>query len=148
MKMPINIVGYVGAGPVLFGMTEAQVENLLGPPLSAYPAIPESGKSAHYESFTVHYSYDHKVMEIGFSDDAKVIFDGIDIFGDPAAFRKLILKDGSPYEDYGFIVLLNLGITLGGMHDGNIEQRGATAFARGTWDRFKKNFKKFPVNDQ
>ena len=143
MNPNFEIVSYMGAKPVLFGMTEVQVFNLVGPHLKA--TINNLGeRNAQYESFGIRYSkQEGTVLEIGFGNSAKVTFRGVDLFGDRSAFQFLLALDSSPYEYFGFIVLLDLGITLTGFHDDDPSQRAITVFARGRWDHVKGKFKRF-----
>ncbi|EIJ45150.1 hypothetical protein GWL_45900 [Herbaspirillum sp. GW103] len=55
----------------------------------------------------------------------------------------MVNLDGNPYESVGFIVLLNLGITLTGFHDDDIYQRAVTVFTRGRWDDLLQKLKPF-----
>jgi hypothetical protein len=43
----------------------------------------------------------------------------------------------------GFIVLLNLGITLTGFHDEATDERAVTVFTRDRWDSIKEKLKPF-----
>lgn len=68
--------------------------------------------------------------------------DGLDLFREHEAFQKLLRKDSCPYEYFGFVILLDLGITLTGFHDEDEFQRSVTAFTHGRWDQSKGKFKK------
>lgn len=142
MEHNFEIVSYVGAKPLLFGMTVAQAESIVGPPLRT--SINNLGEqNAQYKSFSIRYSSQHGALaEVGFSTDAKVAIRGIDLFHDPEAFLKLIREESSPYESFGFVILLDLGITLTGFHDNEAGQRAVTAFVRGRWDQAKVRFKR------
>jgi hypothetical protein len=48
--------------------------------------------------------------------------------------RILLAPDKQPYELPGFVVLLNLGITLTGFHDQATDERAVTVFTKGRWD--------------
>lgn len=143
MQNTFDIVSYVGAKPLFFGMTENQVVELFGNPLNISVNI-LGEKNAQYKSFSVRYSpLDNTLVEAGFTDDATVMFGDLDVFKDPKSFKQLLSKDGCPYECYGLIVLLELGVALGGFHDDDKSQLGITVFARGKWDGLKEDFKKF-----
>jgi len=144
MESIFEIRSYVGASPLLFGMAEHKIEGIVGPPLRK--TINNRGEgSAQYKSFSLRYSPTEKTLvEIGFSKSAKVTYDALDLFGDAEAFRELLRRDSCPYEYYGFIILLDLGITFTGFHDSDISQRAVTAFNRGRWNHLKEKFKKFP----
>ena len=148
MENSFEIISYIGAKPLLFGMIEAQVEKLVGLPLSRTVNSLGEG-NAQYNSYSVRFSpKDNRLVEIGFSSSANVSFSGLDIFRRAGAFHKLLLKDSSPYEYYGFIVLLDLGITLTGFNDNDASQYAVTAFARGRWDHLKPKFKTYIGNQQ
>jgi hypothetical protein len=142
MKQNFEIISYVGAKPLLFGMTEAQVESLVGRPLGTM--LNNLGeRNAQYELFSVRYSHQSgALLEIGFSSGAKVMIHGLDLFGDKEAFPKLLREDSCPFEYFGFVILLDLGITLTGFHDNDASQLAVTAFVRGRWDHLKDKFKK------
>jgi hypothetical protein len=143
MERSFEVVSYVGAQPLLFGMTQAQAEVVVGIPLES--SLNQRGEhNAQYDSFSIRYSpKGGTLVEIGFSNSARVLFRGIDVFADPEAFPKLVGHDSNPYEYFGFIILLDLGITLTGFHDNDESQRALTAFVRGRWDHLKGKFKDF-----
>jgi hypothetical protein len=144
MNQSFEIVSYLGAKPLLFGMTQDQVEALVGPPQMIRHDFGET--NALYEFFSVRYSKQGKTMvEVGFSKPVNVTILGINPFTQKNGFRDLLREDSCPYESYGFIVLLNLGITLTGFHDNDPNQLAITAFTRGRWDDSKSEFRKFPV---
>jgi len=84
-------------------------------------------------------------VEIVFTDTTNVLFEGIDIFGDPKSFGKLVSKDSCPYECFGFIILSELEIALTGFHDNDKSQLAVSIFARGKLESLKKDFKKFRI---
>jgi len=86
MENVFEIISYIGAKPLLFGMNEEQVESLFGVP--RHLSVNNLGeRDAQFESFSVRYSTtDNKLVEIGFSKETKVMLDGLDIFADPTAF--------------------------------------------------------------
>jgi hypothetical protein len=145
MENNFDIISYVGAMPLQFGMTKDQVEKLVGAPLRM--TVNRLGETnAQYESFSVRYSQtDKSLVEIGFSPSAKVTVGGTDLFETPGNFRQLLQHDSCPYEYVGFIILLDLGITLTGFHDNDSSQLAITAFTRGRWDHLKSKFTKFQM---
>ena len=143
MDPSFAIISYVGAKPLLFGMTERQVEDFVGPP-RIMRTNTQGELAAWYESFSIRYSkQDKELVEIGFLKTARVTILGINPFTQKNGFRELLRHDSCPYESFGFIILLDLGITLTGFHDDDPNQLAITAFARGRWDDWKKNLKKF-----
>ena len=143
MKQIFEIVSYVGAKPLLFGMTQAQAEAFVGPPRRLIRD--NRGEiDASYESFNICYSKrDKTLVEIGFSPTAEVTIRGMNPFTQKNAFRNLVSQDSCPYESFGFIILLDLGITLTGFHDNDPNQLAITAFVRGRWDFMKSQLKGF-----
>jgi len=142
--MKFEIESYVGARPLLFGMTEEQAESAVGRPLKTW--VNNLGeKDSQYESFSIRYSpQSGTLVEIGFSSDANVVIRGMELFRQPELFPKLLQEDSCPYELLGFVILLDLGITLTGFHDNDPDQLAITAFTRGRWDHLKGKFRKIP----
>jgi hypothetical protein len=137
----LEIASYVGVKPLLFGMTQSEAEIKVGPPLTKI--LNNLGEvNAQYQLFSVRYSkQSNEVVEIGVSSNAITFINNIDIFNDKHAFQKLLRQDSKPYEYFGFVILLDLGITLTGFHDDDPTQRAHTAFARGRWDILKGQLK-------
>jgi hypothetical protein len=140
-----EIQPYVGACPILLGMTESEVISIAGEPM--VKSVNKSGEKDHsYEAWSLRYSsVDERVVEIGFGPPAKAKFSGMDVFEGSDFFEKVIAVDGSPFEYYGFIVLQKLGITLTGFHDDQESQKAITVFAKGRWDDVASEFNKYPV---
>ena len=140
--MTFEIVSYVGAKPLLFGMTEDQAERAVGAPLKT--SVNFLGeRNSNYEGFNIsHSAQSGGLVEVGFSSDVNVVIRGVELFREPEAFPKLLQQDSCPYEHVGFIILLDFGITLTGFHDNDPFQRAITAFTRGRWDHLKGKFKK------
>ena len=142
---PLNfdIISYYGAAPILFGMSEHEVASVAGDPMTRSKNR-KSEKNYLYDGWSLRYSVgEERVVEVGFTPRATVSFSNFDIFRTPDAFYRLIEHDGNPVEVLGFIVLLKLGITLTGFHDGDESQKAVTAFARGRWDNFEDRFKPY-----
>lgn len=149
----IEIHTYVGAGPLKFGMRPAEVANLIAPPVSSN--IGFLGEKVEYRQdngFVTTYTRGANTLaEIGFSKNILGLeFDRQKLFVEPTlqVLNYLAKKDGSPYEFLGFIILLNLGITLTGFHDDAEDQKAVTAFDRGRWDDEIVNMKKFRITYQ
>ena len=132
MKM-IVIEPYVSAGGLKFGATYDDVVSALGEPRSEEKSrlgevvVRYDGMGASISS--------RGVVEVYFLPDAYVSILGIDVFNDLKAFRELCRLDGNPKELLGFIILLKLGVTMTGFHDGDEAQRAVTAFESGRWDQ-------------
>jgi hypothetical protein len=146
MQHTFEIISYVGAKPLLFGMTQDEVGKIIVENPRAQRFNDSGEFNVQYASFSIRYSVaDSRLVEIGFSDSAKVLFGPIDVFQDPSAFSNLVRQDSCPYECFGFIVLLDLGVTLTGFHDNDPSQLSITAFIRGRWDFMKPRFRKFQM---
>lgn len=86
---------------------------------------------------------DDGVVEFSFLPESDISIEGVFPFSESDAFWRLCSMDGNAQEFLGFIVLLNLGITLTGFHDRNESQKAITAFARGRWDRLAGKMRPF-----
>lgn len=148
MNSQFEIQPYSGVGDLRFGMNHVTIEKLIGTPIANEKGF--SGETTEYRRdnglLTTYALNEDALVEVGFSRNIlELEFDGDRIFTDPPKeiFRKLVNLDGNPYESVGFIVLLNLGITLTGFHDDDIYQRAVTVFTRGRWDGLLQKLKPF-----
>jgi hypothetical protein len=137
--MPYPIDSYVGAGALRFGMSPAQVHEILGTPRLARrdpgrlremygmsPALTFTGTDQEL-----------KLVEIGFAKEAdEVTYRGMNLFAGErrAVVRKLCDDDPDPREVAGALVFPKLGISLTGFHTGHEASLAVTAFAPGRWD--------------
>lgn len=141
-----KIVPYRSVGAIRFGFSLSEVNEETGAPISV-TRNNEGELDYQYDEFSIRLSAkDEKVVEVGLVPPAVVRLDGIEIFRSPSAFEQLIARDGAPYEFYGFIVLLNLGITLTGFHDDDESQIAVTAFERGRWDELRSELRPFTAS--
>ncbi|HZR75562.1 hypothetical protein [Bradyrhizobium sp.] len=140
--MPNEIMPYVGVGALRFGMTPAQVHQILGAPRFSrrdthrlremYGA---GGPALTFKAAAG--SEEPKLAEIAFTKAATdVIYRGTNLFSGerPAVVTKLYNDDSQPKEVSGTLVFPRLGITLTGFHAGPEESMAVTAFAPGIWD--------------
>jgi len=75
MEHTFEIVSYVGAKPLLFGMDQNEGANIITENPRAQTFNDSGELDVQYASFSVRYSsVDSKLVEIGFSDSAKVMF--------------------------------------------------------------------------
>ena len=140
--MMYDIKPYERAGDLYFRMGRDGVVRHLGVP----ERIGKRSKEVKYfyEDLCVCFSDDMKrIVEITFYPSANVAFDGILVYSDPDAFKKLLIKDGNPLEDVGIIFLLNLGINLTGFHDDQECERAITIYERGRFDDCLTKLKPF-----
>ena len=141
-----DIRTYDGAGPIKFGMTSYQVITIMGQPLST-GAMPSGVFRLLYSSFEIEFDYKGAVCNIGFLPNAiQLIFDDIDIFGDPRAFEKLVQRDGHALENLGIVVLLNLGISVTGFENED-DDKSVGLFSRGYWDTAINDFSPYQGPD-
>ena len=144
-----EILPLLGVGPLRFGMSPAEVAAQLGPPdISRRTMLKKLGESRGWIA-TMYEKETDRLTEVGFSRFVEnLTYGGANIFKDPdrSVLQKLCKEDGEPYQAYGFVVLLNLGITLTGFHDGNEDQKACTVFARGTWGIEKDGLKPFKLS--
>jgi len=150
MTCDCEIHPYVGAGKLQFGMTRDEVEEILGKPDDVEIDSEEEVRELRNENGlqTVYSRKDKRLVEIGFSSNIQILtFNNTALFtNEPLdVFRILLAADEQPYELLGFIVLLNLGITLTGFHDEATDERAVTVFTRGRWDSMKEKLKPFSL---
>lgn len=142
---------YIGVGALHFGMEKSEVESLVGPPIISDTGF--LGEATEYrrgnELLTTYDQKNHTLVEIGIGRRiVELEYEGMEIFTMPPleVLRKLIELDGSPFECVGFIVLLELGMTLTGFHDGDIDQKAVTVFERGRWSDLIPDLKPFVMD--
>ena len=63
-----------------------------------------------------------------------------------SVIKRLFLLDSSAATYLGFLVFLELGISLTGFHDDDEDQKAFTAFERGSWDKRKMKLKKIDID--
>jgi hypothetical protein len=139
-----------GVGKLQFGMTRDEVVEILGKPDDVEIDSEEEVREFRNENGlqTAYSRKDKRLIEIGFSSNIKTLtLNNTALFtNEPLdVFRILLAADEQPYELLGFIVLLNLGITLTGFHDEATDERAVTVFTRGRWDSIKEKLKPFKM---
>jgi hypothetical protein len=137
----IRIIPYETVGQLRFGMTRDEVFAVLGNP-KIIDQDRDDEVSLYYGTQRVTIG-PAGMAEVGILPQLPVTIHGISVFSDPDAFAKLCQIDENPKENVGFIVLLNLGITMTGFHDFDESQKAITAFARGRWDSSLSRLKDF-----
>jgi hypothetical protein len=139
-----ELVPYSSIGPILFGMTEAEVIAALGEP-ARRTVNRRSELEYDYGAVTVVFSSsDRRIVEFSAVPGADVVVAGMHLFSADGAFERLLQLDDDPREFHGFVVLLKLGITLTGFHDRDESQKAVTAFEKGRWDHLLTQMKKLP----
>ena len=116
-----EIKPYRGAGPLRFGMTQDEVATAAGKPVLVRKT-PGGDTEMRYPDYAVRLdAADQALAEIGFTPRGKVVVEGIDVFGDPDAFDRLVQLDGEPLEGAGIIILMKFGLALTGFHDADAD---------------------------
>ncbi len=143
--MEFQIIPYIGASRLLFGMTVAEAEACIGEAKSVFHTMRFAGESREYESTTLGFDMNGRLVHIGFSerDKVRLTFQDVDIFGSPSALDDLIRLDGEPFTFVGFIYLLRLGLQLGGFHKQADEGKTVSMFEKGRYDLKLTKFKPF-----
>ena len=135
------LVPNLGALPIEIGATEDQVKSILGEPDIRSTAF--RGERVHYYAgCNVGYDSNGRVVHIGFWPGCQVRYGDLDGFSD-AAFERMLKDDGAPMEVVGAIILLNLGISLTGFHDGDVAQKAISMFVKGEHDSLLPKMKPF-----
>lgn len=125
---------YRGALPIRFGMAPEEVATELGVPRQVIRNwLGELDQS--WGSVSVRYSKEGALaVEIAFLPSTTLLFADVDLFRCDDPIRILMQHDPAPYESFGFLVFLELGMTITGYHDRDDAQRAITMFQRGRWD--------------
>jgi len=111
-EIVFNILPYEGAAPILFGMTPAQVEAILGKPQDKFIDFLQRNVEIR-ENISIKYNKKGLTNEITFSPGTDVILNEINIFKDREMLSKLALLD--THEDsMGFKTFFKLGVSLTG----------------------------------
>jgi hypothetical protein len=145
-----EIVSFVGALPLRFGMSPADVTQIMGAPHTS---------GAGWKDVLVYEYYSPGLnLSVGFGGDGQtanhfgigrgstVYFQGRDLFGDPAAWRAIVEHSHDCHEWVGFVVCCDLGIQLSGFHDHDESQLAVVAFPRGARDNNRAHFKPFNLD--
>lgn len=143
MKRRFDLQPLVGPSPIRFGMSEEQVDDLLGKPQTK-SVNSRNEQKWDYDEFIVTFgSIGEGVVEVAFLPEAEISLFGINLFGDQEAFAKVLALNEEAFEDYGFIVFPALGLAFSGFHDEDEENKAVGIFVRGRWDDRKKSFVPF-----
>lgn len=142
--MMIDIVPYVGAGALRFGMPEREIASILPEPL-------RKGKNRrkeltyHFSEFSLVFSQD-SLVEITYYPQADLQLFGVDLFRDPESLKKLAEFDPSLLEYVGILYFPSLGITLSGFQNG--EPKTVTAVARERLSHVASKFQPYRIGQQ
>jgi len=135
-----TLVPYIGAKPVTFEMTAADVEQILGPAETV--GVNDLGERDERRGpMNIRYSLDDgKVVEIVFDPMASLLYQGNNLLNETALVDFLLRFDDQPFEFVGFLIFLDLGITATGFHDDDEAQKSIMVFRRGRLDGFRDDF--------
>lgn len=147
MQKKFDINPYIGVGDLRLGMNQNEVAKILGKPDDVEEEADQERREYRIENgLQTVYSKNDELVEIGFSPNISGLsFKDTKLFeNDPLeVLHSLVKEDKKPYELYGFVVLLNLGVTLTGFLDASKDDRAVTVFVKGRWDSLKMKMKLF-----
>jgi len=135
-----DIVPYIGALPIQFGMPAEDVHSLLGAPQRISKLWDKSGFSHSWTDpdLNIGFTNSNVVNHIGFVPNGiSVSLNGTVVWkANSSVDPNLVLLeyDANPRECVGFLVYLNLGITTTGFHDDDPSQNALCVFERGAYD--------------
>jgi len=138
-----QIAPYASVGDIRFGMSEQEVERVLGPPI--HRDRNRKGEIEEYrEGIKVYYA-DGAVAELVLMAPARALYKGTDLLGLEAPVAFLTSDDPRPFEYMGATVFLDIGLALTGFAEPDDPDTSVTAFARGRWDHLRSKLRPFRV---
>ena len=144
-----EIFPYSGAGLLSFGMKIQDVENLIGPPDNI--SKNHLNQRVEFRSFmNVGYTAQDpaSLNHIGFGRQMiGVRYRNIMLLkeNESTVLKKLYDEDSQAFIYLGFVIFINLGITLTGFHDEDVNQKAVAVFPHGIWDRRISKLKPFSL---
>ena len=151
MDSKFEILSHVGAGPLRFGMTRKQLEDVLSPPDKTKRTTFRNETQEFRRDNglqTVYSAAEDTLVEISFYGNQSVAFEAMDVFQTPGTevIRRLSEADGKPLETVGILVFLNLGIAMTGfLQEDEPGQKSISVFAKGRWDSEIEDLKPFKL---
>jgi hypothetical protein len=143
-----DIHPYLGALPITFGMTRAEVHALLGAPeVSFPPSAWFNGISDSWEGGNPSIGYDEQetVNHIGFGPgDFSLLLAGSPLWPaseHPDPNPALLRLDPSPIEALGDLMFDRIGVTTTGYHDEDEDSLAIAVYPQGAKDEFLKKGK-------
>lgn len=128
----IVLTPYEGAGPIVFGMNAEEVVASIGSPKSSIKN--RRGETVfRYEERNITLS-NEGVVEVELLQESDTYLCDVAVFSDPNALRKLCVLDGAPKECLGAVILMNLGVSVTGLHNQDDSQTSISLFVRGRFD--------------
>ena len=144
--MTFDLKPFVGAGPVAFGMSPAEVDSLLGPP-SRVLKNREGDRQEYREGLILTYAQaDDGLADITLTPPASALYEGRDLLAleNPISFLRAF--DSTPLKAVGITVFFQLGISLTGFDLPADPQKGVGLFAKGSWDSLRHRLR--PLGSQ
>lgn len=138
----LEIVPRKGLGNVRFGMTQEEVQSLLGK--EEDQSITSEASEFYYANYINCAFRYQSLYQIGATRRSSgILYNGNDIFTSNSfeVLKEMQVDGGSVFEYFGFIIFLELGISLTGFHDGDLDQKAMTVFEEGTWSDLQNEFK-------
>lgn len=138
--MTFDFVPHVSVGPLKFGMTLGQVEEILGKPTRT--SRTRSGETrVQYPDVVLAIDLEGKLTEATLVPSASFIVNGSDVFKSATPLSDLAKIDPAPLEYVGILFFPGLGLTLSGFH--NEDEKTITALSPGRFDSLKPKFKPY-----
>lgn len=133
-----DIRPYDGAGPLVLGMSPAEVHASLGQQPRNTAWTKEGERDEDYPALSACYSKaTDTLVEFALTSRLDVRFQGVNLFTTPAALGVLAAADGGPLEGLGSIVFPALGIAVIDFDSDQESDRVVSIFQRGRWDAIK-----------
>jgi len=133
---------YVGALPVRFGMSPAEVAAVIGPPASVIPGVFDTTAELR-PNIVIGYTEANQVYEVNCHPGATLLLMNHDLFSDRDPISFLRKLDPDPYLWVGLVVFQKLGILVSGFHDGDDSQKSIAMVRKGYWDEYIDDFVRF-----
>ncbi|MFO0949940.1 MAG: hypothetical protein U0835_02080 [Isosphaeraceae bacterium] len=137
-----DIRPYVGASPVVFGMSRDEVHAILGAPQVETPPNQWSGLRDSWDGGGIQVGYDgkNKVDHLGFCPgEFSLSLVGSPLWSatdHPDPNPSFLRMDPGPLETLGVLVFDRIGVATGGYHVDDENDLAVTVYPRGAWDTF------------
>ena len=132
------LLPYAGVGDVRFGMSPEEVSAIVGVPDShSTNALKQRVEFRAYLNVAFSPGTSPRVKHFGIGRQIRrTTIADIELFvGRPETIlQQLCRLDGDSVTYLGYVIFFDLGLTLTGFHDGDVDQRAVAMFERGAWD--------------
>lgn len=143
------VESFVGALPLKFLMTQAEVESVLGPADRVGTNWKKEPCWSYYGSPDLSLGFDLNtklLSHIGVGKTSALTFAGIDLFNDPGALH-LLLRKHNAFLWVGFVVLNEIGLAFADWGEKGWDRTAIVVFPKGSWDKAISNGKPFGIAD-